>query len=439
MDQGQAGSAWERETIFALATAPGRAALAVVRISGPKADDALRSLAGDLPRARHMALRTLRAMDGEPIDQALVVRFLEEASFTGERVAELHLHGGRATVSRVLRELAALPGLRMAEPGEFTRRALLAGRMDLAQAESLADLIDAETEMQRAQALALLDGELSRKVARWRERLIEALAAIEASIDFSDEADVPETVGSGLDRAFVALADEFSGLSATRSFGRSLREGFTVAIVGPPNAGKSTLLNRMAGEDVAISSPVPGTTRDLIRVQVDMLGLPVWLVDTAGLRETEDEIESIGVARARAAAAGADLRLLVESADARWAGDLPDARVGDIRVWLKADIGGGRGDLSVSVRDDTGIDQLRQAISDRLKMRAPASTVTATERQAAHLDKAAALLRNAASEDRPEIVAEHVRRAARELELVVGVVDVEQVLDDVFSRFCIGK
>lgn len=439
MDQGQAASVRERETIFALATAPGRAALAVVRISGPKADDALRSLAGDLPRARYMTLQTLRAVDGEPIDQALVVRFLEEASFTGERVAELHLHGGRATVSRVLRELAALPGLRMAEPGEFTRRALQAGRLDLAQAESLADLIDAETEMQRAQALALLNGELSRKVALWRERLIEALATIEASIDFSDEADVPETIGSSLDRAFLALANELAELSATRSFGRSLREGFTVAIVGPPNAGKSTLLNRMAGEDVAIESPVPGTTRDLIRVRVDMLGLPVWLVDTAGLRDTDDEIESIGVARARSAAAAADLRLLVEAADARWIGETEPERAGDIKVWLKADMGPGRGDISVSVRFDTGVEELRQAIFDRLTIRAPASSVVATERQAAHFESAAAMLRAGVSEERLEIVAEHVRRAARELELVVGAVDVEQVLDDVFSRFCIGK
>lgn len=439
MRQGQAASVSDRETIFALATAPGRAALAVVRISGPKADEALRLLAGDPPRARFMALRTLRAHDGEPLDQALVVRFREGASFTGESLVELHLHGGRASVSRMLRELAEIPGLRMAEPGEFTRRALRAGRLDLAQAESLADLIDAETEMQRAQALALLNGELSRKVALWRGRLIEALAVIEAAIDFSDEADVPETIGSGLDSSLVALADELAELSATRSFGRSLRDGFTVAIIGPPNAGKSTLLNRMAGEDMAIASPVPGTTRDLIRVRVDVLGLPVWLVDTAGLRDTGDEIESIGVARARSAAAAADLRLLVESADAPWTEETEPARVGDISVWLKADIGAGRGEISVSVRDDTGIDELRQAIFERLTMRAPASSLIATERQAAHLASSAAFLRAAGSEDRLEIAAEHVRRAALELELVVGAVDVEQVLDDVFSRFCIGK
>ena len=439
MHQGQAASVSDRETIFALATAPGRAALAVIRISGPKADEALRLLTGDLPQARFMALRTLRAQDGEPLDQALVVRFRAGASFTGDPLAELHLHGGRATVSRILRELAHLSGLRMAEPGEFTRRALRAGRLDLAQAESLADLIDAETEMQRTQALALLNGELSRKVAHWRSRLIEALAVIEAAIDFSDEADVPETIGSGLDNALNALAGELAELSATRSFGQSLRDGFTVAIVGPPNAGKSTLLNRMAGDEVAIASPVPGTTRDLIRVQVDMLGLPVWLVDTAGLRDTDDEIESIGVARARSAATSADLRLLVESADARWTGEAEPARVGDIRVWLKADIGPGRGEISVSVRNDTGIDELREAIFERLTMRAPASSVMATERQAAHLANAAAFLRAGGSEDRLEIAAECVRRAALELDLVVGAVDVEQVLDDVFSRFCIGK
>lgn len=440
MTKGQGRCGAPQNTIFALATPPGRGALAVIRISGPGAFSGLAALGGGAPPLRMMALRRLICPEtAELIDEALVVRFGRDRSFTGEDSVELQIHGSRAVAARIFRVLGALPGFRIAEPGEFTRRALLAGRMDFAQAESLADLVDAETELQRRQAMALLTGELSHAVSAWRARLVSALAAFEASLDFADEADVSTDVAVDVKPDMERLAAEIGAVSSGRAFGRSLREGFTVAIIGPPNAGKSTLLNHLAGEQAAITSAVPGTTRDIIRVRREIAGLPVWFLDTAGLRVTTDEVEEAGVLIARKAAAAADLRLHVEAADALREGEDDLWRDGDLRVWLKLDLEPGPGDLAVSARTGDGVTALLAGIAERLLLRAPAGALAATERQALRLGEARDAVLKAVKEDSVEIAVEHLLGGVRSLDQVVGRVDVEDVLDEVFSRFCIGK
>lgn len=423
------------DTIYALATARGKAGVAVLRISGPHAFAAAGRLAGPLPAARRAALRRLTD-GGQELDQALVLAFDRGASFTGEDVVELHLHGSVAVVQAVLRALGRIDGLRLAEPGEFTRRALENGQLDVAQVEGLADLIDAETEAQRRQALRVLSGAIGARAEGWRARLIRAAALIEATIDFADEdvpVDVTPEVLSLIDSVMPELHREADGARAAER----IREGFEVAILGAPNAGKSTLLNALAGRDAAITSELAGTTRDVIEVRMDIDGLAVTLLDTAGLRETDDRIERIGIERALQRAAAADLRVFLTS-DAPVIGPLP--LPDDIVVRGKADLVGD----GVSGLTGHGLPELINQIGVRLHARvANAGTVT-RERHRLALVRAIGAMESARLEvekgpDRAELAAAELRVAIRALESLVGRVDVENLLDEIFASFCIGK
>ncbi|WP_444453609.1 tRNA uridine-5-carboxymethylaminomethyl(34) synthesis GTPase MnmE [Rhodobacter capsulatus] len=426
------------DTIYAQASGRGKAGVAVIRLSGPRAWEAITALCGRLPTPRQASVRLLK-IEGEVLDEALVLCFEAGRSFTGEESAELHLHGAVATVAAVLKALGSLGFLRLAEPGEFTRRAMESGRLDLSQVEGLADLIEAETEAQRKQALAVLSGSVGRVVETWRSKLIRAAALMEACIDFADE-DVPEDVTPEvrglLSDVSVQLAQEMARISVTER----VREGFEVAIVGRPNAGKSTLLNALAGREAAITSEVAGTTRDVIEVRMDLSGLAVTLLDTAGLRDTEDRIEAIGVARAIERAKQADLRVFLLDD-----GDIPllEPVAEDLVVRGKADLGGA-GDLRVSGKTGEGIDALVAAITARLSERAAGAGVMTRERHRDCLIRAEAALRASAVEldhglDRLDLAAEQCRTAVRALESLLGRVDVESLLDEIFSSFCIGK
>ncbi len=428
------------DTIYALASARGKAGVAVVRLSGPSSRMALEALAGPVADARRMTLRRLRDKDAD-LDEALVVRFDWGASFTGEEAAEVHLHGGAATIAAVLRALSDQPGLRMAEPGEFTRRAFENGVMGLSEVEGLADLIEAETEAQRRQALRVLSGAIREKADGWRKALIRAAALIEATIDFADEdvpVDVRPEVRGLLSDVLKSLRAEASGSAAAER----IRDGFEVAIVGAPNVGKSTLLNALAGRDAAITSARAGTTRDVIEVRMDLEGLPVTLLDTAGLRETDDEVEQEGISRAVRRAEAADLRVfLVEHGNA-----LPTEvgfRRGDLMVRAKADLSSGDG-LAVSGLSGLGLSGLTDAIGAELSDRSRSAGTLTRERHRVAVQSAIRALESAADEveagpDRAEMMADHLRRALRALESLVGRVDVEDFLDEIFSSFCIGK
>lgn len=426
------------DTIYAQASGRGKAGVAVIRLSGPRAWEAITALCGRLPAPRQASVRLLKIED-EVLDEALVLCFEAGRSFTGEESAELHLHGAVATVAAVLKALGSLGFLRLAEPGEFTRRAMESGRLDLSQVEGLADLIEAETEAQRKQALAVLSGSVGRMVETWRSKLIRAAALMEACIDFADE-DVPEDVTPEvrglLGDVSAQLAQEMARISVTER----VREGFEVAIVGRPNAGKSTLLNALAGREAAITSEVAGTTRDVIEVRMDLSGLAVTLLDTAGLRDTEDQIEAIGVARAIERAKQADLRVFLLDD-----GDIPllEPVADDLVVRGKADLGGA-GDLRVSGKTGEGIDALVAAITARLSERAAGAGVMTRERHRDCLIRAEAALRASVVElnhglDRLDLAAEQCRTAVRALESLLGRVDVESLLDEIFSSFCIGK
>lgn len=425
-------------TIFALATARGKSGVAIVRISGPQSLDALAvfGVAGVVPR--QATLRQLR-FQGEVIDEALVLVFSEGQSFTGEAVAELHLHGSVAVVSAVMEILTGIDGLRPAVAGEFTRRALENGRLDLTQVEGLADLIDAETEAQRRQAQRVLSGAIAATVAVWRRDLVRAAALIEATIDFADE-DLPKHV---VDEVLVLI----EGLHA--SFQREIdgsrvservRDGFEVALIGAPNSGKSSLLNALAGREAAITSAIPGTTRDVIEVRMDIGGLPVTLLDTAGLRETEDEVERIGVERALVRARDADLRiLLIEpgSISADFA-----LRDDDFSVQTKADIFADHG--AISSKTGEGVDGLMRRIEDILIERTATAGVLTRDRQRSALEVGLSALDSARKwiydgKGEMEFVAADLRSALSALEYLVGNVGVEALLDEIFLSFCIGK
>lgn len=427
------------DTIFALATAHGKAGVAVIRISGPAAFAAGERLAGSLPDPRRAGLRLLRDSGGVRLDEALILTFEDRASFTGEQVVELQLHGSVAVVGAVLRELGTVEGLRQAEPGEFTRRALENGRLDLAQVEGLADLIEAETEAQRRQALRVLSGDLGSKAEGWRKDLIRAAALLEATIDFADEdvpVDVSPEVNELLDRVMASLAIEIAGVSAAER----VRTGFEVAIVGAPNVGKSTLLNALAGRDAAITSEFAGTTRDVIEVRMDIAGLPVTLLDTAGLRETQDKIEEIGIQRARERAGLADLRVfLVEG------GQAPDFKPesDDIVLKAKADTLADKTGAVSGVSGD-GVANLIDLLSQKLSARTANIGIATRERHRVAMERAVEALRAAKNfagmgEDMTELAAEEMRTGIRALDALVGRIDVENLLDEIFASFCLGK
>jgi tRNA modification GTPase len=426
------------DTIFALATAQGRAGVAVIRISGPQAFQAAAVLVRRLPKTRAPRLCILRDEEGGHLDHALVLRFDAPASFTGEDVIEFHLHGSIAVVSAVLEALSSGVA-RIADAGEFTRRALENNKMDLAQVESLGDLIEAETEAQRLQALRGMSGALSARIEEWRSKLIRAAALIEATIDFADE-DVPMDVTPEVSGLLVDVkADVVKQLHGFAAAER-IRTGFEVAIIGPPNAGKSTLLNALAKRDAAITSQRAGTTRDVIEVRMDLRGIPVTLLDTAGLRRGQDEIEVQGIKRAIARADSADLRIFLQEPGEVL---LIEPRPGDIVRAPKADA---RSDdvPAVSGMTAQGIPELIEQVAQTLSQRTSNAGLITHERHRiamqnslANLDVASKSVGN--GPEQYDIAAEEIRTAIRSLEAVVGRVDVENLLDEIFASFCLGK
>jgi len=432
------------DTVFASASGHGRAAVCIIRISGSRSRTILETLGGSVPEPRRATVRILRdPASGEPLDQALVLWMPGPRSFTGEDQAELHIHGGLATRAAVLRALGAIPGCRPAEAGEFTRRAFLNGRMDLSQVEGLADVIDAETEAQRRQAMLQLGGRLGSAAESWREGILQVLALLEASLDFSDEGDVPEDLEADILQRLDNLHREIGQALANRS-GERLREGFTVVLAGPPNAGKSTLLNALARRDVAIVSPIAGTTRDIIEVHCDLGGLPVVIVDTAGLRESGDVIEQEGVSRARARAQDADLVLWLVPPEGPET-EAPPAR-NLLKVGTKADLNPGRRDcdLLISASTGEGLPDLIAALEREAESAlGQGDAILTRERHRKALERAheglAAGRGLLISHGPLELAAEEVRLAARAVGEITGRVDVEDVLDRLFSSFCIGK
>lgn len=420
------------DLIFASASPPGRGGVSVIRLSGAGARLAAERLAGPLPEPRHAYYRVLTEGE-EELDRGLVMWFGSGASFTGEEVAELHVHGAPVIARRIEAALAAA-GLRPAEPGEFTRRAFLNGRMDLAAVEGLSDLLEAETDAQRRLALRAAGGELARKVDGWRGLLIRAGALVEASVDFADEDvpdEVPDEVFDLLGRLSEDLGIEVNGFPAAER----LRSGFEVAIIGQPNAGKSSLLNRIARREVAIVSAIPGTTRDVIELHLEIGGLSVMLLDTAGLRETDDHVEGLGVRRARDRAMSADLRLHVSTTGER---DQSLWRHGDIVVHSKSDLGPVGPGLAVSAETGEGMDRLIAEIARTLEDRVAGAGIVSHERQAAALRDAWDAIADPAGLP-VEILAERIRQAATSLDLLLGRIGAEEYLDVIFESFCIGK
>ena len=446
---------FDRPTIFALSSGRPPAAIAVARISGPATRAALETLIAKLPEPRRAGLRKLRRpRTRDVLDEALVLWFPWPNTETGEDMAELHLHGGRAVVAAVMEVLGVVPGLRPAEAGEFTRRAFENGRLDLTAVEGLADLVSAETEAQRAQAMRQFQGLLGGRAETWRQRLIGALALVEARIDFSDEADVPDDlIGPALQVARELLA-EIEAVLRDEHRGERLRDGLVVAIAGPPNAGKSSLLNRLARREAAIVSPYAGTTRDVIEVHLDLNGYPVTLLDTAGVRESNDPVEQEGVRRARERAAAADLVLWVQDATATHA-PAHASSLGSKSEWLvrnKVDLGAAaqsqsrivNAEYEISALTGLGMDRLVSALAqhaaDAFSAGEPA-LVTRQRHRDSLRETADALGRGlvlgaGASE---ELVAEELRLAARALGRLTGRVDVEDILEVIFRDFCIGK
>ena len=451
----------DRDTIFALSSGRPPAAVAVIRISGPRARLGLVATFGRLPEPRRATFARLHdPTDQEMIDEALVLWFPGPSSETGEDMAELQVHGGRAIVARVFEVLRRLSGFRLAEPGEFTRRAFESGRLDLTAVEGLADLINADTEAQRRQAFRQFKGLLGNRAETWRGRLIEALALVEAGIDFSDEGDVPGDLAA---RAFVIigpLADEIRQAGAGQ--GERLREGLAVAIAGAPNVGKSTLLNRLARREAAIVSPHAGTTRDVIEVHLDLAGFPVILRDTAGLRDPKDPVEQEGVRRAWGAVADADLVLWVVDAAGLEAGVLPPTAGAGAQRWIilnktdllppdvverlvskSAQTTGVNPLLPISAISGAGVDDLVRGLAEFVERFFTAEPALVTrERHRAALREAAEALDGAVRLGPlggEELVAEQIRLATRALERLTGRIGVEDILDVIFRDFCIGK
>lgn len=429
------------DTIFAPATARGRAGISVVRISGPEAHRAVAALCNTLPPMQRPAVRKL-VWDGLQIDECLVLLFPAGHSFTGELVAELHLHGSIAVVALILKALSAQAGLRLAEPGEFTRRALENGRLDLTQVEGLAALIDAETEAQRKQALRVLSGAVGQRAEGWRKQLIRAAALLEATIDFVDE-DVPVDVMPEVLALIGTLIGDLRVEVNGSIISECIRDGFEIAIVGAPNAGKSTLLNALSGREAAITSEIAGTTRDVIEVRMDLAGIPVTLLDTAGLRASTDTLENIGIERAIARAETADLRIFL-----MLNGALPvgvELRFDDVLVHGKADLTDLPTEaLAVSGLTGLGITELLIKIGSILETRVADAAVLTHARHRNGALEAILALEAAETEvrlgpNRAERASENLRSAMRALDVLVGRVDAETLLDEIFSSFCIGK
>ncbi len=451
----------DRDTIFALSSARGRAGICVFRVSGPRARVAAAALTGSgVPAAREATLRRFVDARGEPIDRGLVLWFPAPNSFTGEDVAEFHTHGSPAVIAALIARLGQMNGLRPAEPGEFTRRAFHNGKFDLTEAEGLGDLIAAETEQQRRQALRQMEGALRERYERWRDGLIKTLAQLEAVIDFVDE-DLPRDLFDRVAAAASQLESEIELHLSDQRRGEIVRDGFSIVIVGAPNVGKSSLLNALAARDVAIVTETAGTTRDLIEVDLDLAGYAVTLVDTAGLRETSDAIESEGIRRARARAARADMRLAVIDAASLSLDPLVanTLSVGDAVLINKIDLGVSHESevwtmnaettlplLYISARDGDGIDALISFLTNQVVARAGGSE-SAPLTQLRHrnaLEATRDALKRAAvnlSHDHHaiDLAAEDLRIATRELGRITGRVDVEDLLDVIFREFCIGK
>ena len=440
-DRPAKGQALKAATIFALASAPGRAGVAVVRVSGPDAGRILAALAGELPPARTASLRVLRHAGAE-IDRALVTWFPGPNSFTGEDVAEFHIHGGRAVREALFGALAGL-GLRPAEPGEFSRRAVEHGQLDLTRAEAIADLVDAETPAQLRQALRQYDGALADLYEGWRADLIAALAHAEAAIDFSDDGVDEKEFDAARANAKKIIAAIERHLDDRRR-GEALREGLKLTILGAPNAGKSSLINALAERDAAIVSEIPGTTRDVIELRLNLGGYLVHVADTAGLRETNDVIEAEGVRRALAQAQASDLVLLLMDGTAPYTEHR--ALKPDLLVWNKSDLAGfrKRDGLVLSLKSGEGLPELvatlASLVAEKLEAKGEAPALTRPRHRAAVVD-ALASLRHAltAPADQPELFAEDLRLALRAIGRITGQVDVEELLDLVFRDFCIGK
>ncbi|HEY8127242.1 MAG TPA: tRNA uridine-5-carboxymethylaminomethyl(34) synthesis GTPase MnmE [Hyphomicrobium sp.] len=435
----------DASTIFALSSAPGRAGVAVIRVSGSSVSKVLEKMVAPRPKPRSVVYRTIRhPRTAEALDRAVVLWFAAPKSETGEDVAEFQVHGSRAVVAAILSALGEIDGCRLAEPGEFARRAFENGKLDLAEIEGLADLIEAETDAQRRQALAQAGGSLSKLYENWRSRLIEIAALTEAAIDFSDEGDVSTSAFVEARNRAVILKDEIAAHLNDGHRGEILRDGFRVALLGPPNAGKSSLLNALARRDAAIVSAEAGTTRDVIEVRLDLGGLPVIVSDTAGIREASSEIEREGIRRSLAAARDADLVIwLAENPES-----IPPLRISretSLVIRSKADLPHESefDGLAISATTGAGMDRLIEEIARRASQAvgsqsAPALT-QARHRQALEnaLKDIEAFLNG--SPDAVELRAEDLRRAAHAIGRITGRIDVEDVLDQIFSRFCIGK
>jgi tRNA modification GTPase len=440
------------QTIFALSSGRPPSAIAVVRMSGPQAGDALQLLAGKIPSARIATRVLLRNAAGEPVDDAVVLWFPSPASATGEDVAEFHVHGSRAGLAALFATLSSIEGVRAAEPGEFTRRAFENGKLDLTEAEGLDDLIHADTERQRRQALRQLTGLLGDRARAWRQQIIDAAALIEAGIDFSDEGDVSDALMTPALAKVTLLLGEIEQALAAAGRSERLRDGLVVAIAGPANVGKSSLMNHLARREVAIVSPYAGTTRDLIEVQLDLDGYPVTLIDTAGIRDTTDPIEQEGVRRAKARAAEADLVLWLDDTTGGQVSEHGAALVWRVRT--KVDLGEpdnvaakpgemGSPEFRISAQRGDGIAELVAAIVRFAQdyFGTGDTALITRERQRALLAEVANSLRRslAIAATGEELAAEELRRAALSLGRLLGRVDIEDILDVIFREFCIGK